>query len=263
VFITHHGTYIDGFAGPQQECETESWAAKLVLASEPKWMRHFHLCDKSRAQIKRLEALSREQPTHDSAGRKIARDIHVYPGDFNTTVDKILASGNIKESEATFCLLDQRTFQCEWQTVEKLARHKKVGTKIELFYFLANWWFDRALSGVKNFDIIARWWGRDDWKELFPMSRIERRNLIVNRMRTELGYKSVKAWEIFNRRDGGATMYYMIHATDHPEGPPQMSRAYRDTVRSIDNSEQYQLWAEPKEPDSDPGAPAPQAQRTA
>jgi hypothetical protein len=28
VYITHHGTYIDGFAGPQAECETDSWAAK-------------------------------------------------------------------------------------------------------------------------------------------------------------------------------------------------------------------------------------------
>lgn len=33
VLLTKHGTYIDidGFAGPQSECETDSWAAKLVF----------------------------------------------------------------------------------------------------------------------------------------------------------------------------------------------------------------------------------------
>ena len=42
VLLTKHGTYIDGFAGPQEECETDSWSAKLVLASEPQWIKHFH-----------------------------------------------------------------------------------------------------------------------------------------------------------------------------------------------------------------------------
>jgi hypothetical protein len=40
VYITRHGTYIEGFAGPQGECETESLAAKLVLANRPAWIRH-------------------------------------------------------------------------------------------------------------------------------------------------------------------------------------------------------------------------------
>src|SRR5581483_7455378 len=51
VFITHHGTYIDGFAGPQEERESDCWAAKLVLQSEPRWLRHFHLCDLKRTQV--------------------------------------------------------------------------------------------------------------------------------------------------------------------------------------------------------------------
>ena len=76
VFITKHGTYIDGFAGPQEECETDSWSAKLVLASEPRWIRHFHLCDAKRSQVKRLEDLKKAQPSRDSEGKKIHRDIH-------------------------------------------------------------------------------------------------------------------------------------------------------------------------------------------
>ena len=45
VLITRHGVYIDGFAGPQQPDQPDSWAAKLVLESEPRWMREFALCD--------------------------------------------------------------------------------------------------------------------------------------------------------------------------------------------------------------------------
>ena len=94
--------------------------------------------------------------------------------------------------------------------MEKLARYKKSGHKIELFYFLANGWLERALSGQKDLDVLARWWGQDDWTELRKMSRDERRDALVLRMKRDLGYQSVKAWPIYERQDGGAVMYYMI-----------------------------------------------------
>ncbi len=241
VYITKHGTYIDGFAGPQQERETDSWAAKLVLESEPRRMRHFHLCDANRAQIGRLENLRAAQPILDSLGKPINRNITIYPGDFNQQVDKILDTGSISEKEATFCLLDQRTFECNWATVQKLARYKKSGMKIELFYFLANSWFERALSAQKDLDKLAEWWGRDDWTELHNMGRDKRRDLLVERFMTELGYEHVLPWEIFRRHSGGTVMYYMIHATDHPDAPIQMSRAYRNTVKSLESTEQLDL----------------------
>src|SRR5580704_2855389 len=81
VFITKHGTYIDGFAGPQEERVTDCWAAKLVLESEPRWMRHFHLCDNERSQIVFLEELKASQPLVDASGAKICRDINIYGGD--------------------------------------------------------------------------------------------------------------------------------------------------------------------------------------
>jgi three-Cys-motif partner protein len=97
VYITKHGTYIDGFAGPQVGRSTDSWAAKLVLESEPKRLRHFHLCDASPAQIKHLEALKASQPEADSKGKKTIRDISVYAGDFNQRVDDILNAGTISD----------------------------------------------------------------------------------------------------------------------------------------------------------------------
>jgi three-Cys-motif partner protein len=241
VLLTKHGTYIDGFAGPQSECETESWAAKLVLASEPRWIRHFHLCDENRGQIARLTELKNCQPSHDSKGRKLHRKIHLYHGDFNHKVDEILGGNTITEKEATFCLLDQRTFECQWQAIEKLASYKKSGNKIEIFYFLANGWLERALAAQKDTDVLAQWWGRDDWTQLRQMSREGRRDAIVDRLKRELRYKSVKAWPIFERENGGAIMYYMIHATDHPEAPKFMSRAYRRAVLPLEPIEQLTL----------------------
>jgi three-Cys-motif partner protein len=254
VYITHHGTYLDGFAGPQAECETDSWAAKLVLNSKPQWLRKFHLCDMNRMQVQRLKALKAAQPEKDDAGKPVNRTIEVYQGNFNQKVDEMLAAAGITEKEATFALLDQRTFECDWATVEKLARYKQFGNKIELFYFLANGWLDRALSGQKDVDKLARWWGRDDWAKLKAMSREQRRDAIVERMKSEFGYQSVKAYPIYNRDSGGSIMYYMIHATDHPEGPIQMARAYRNTVRSDEPYEDRRMmlpFLEPKEPDSE------------
>jgi three-Cys-motif partner protein len=254
VLLTKHGTYIDGFAGPQSECETDSWAAKLVMASEPRWIRHLHLCDEKKGQVDRLTELKKLQPTHDSKGRKLNRNIHIYHGDFNQRVDDILGGGTISEKEATFCLLDQRTFECQWQSIAKLASYKKTGNKIELFYFLANGWLERALAAQKDTEVIAQWWGRDDWTQLRQMGRDQRRDAIIQRLKSEFKYKSVKAWPIFEREDGGAIMYYMIHATDHPEAPKFMNRAYRRAVLPLESIEQLTLALIIEDDDSRPGA---------
>lgn len=36
VYITHHGTYLDAFAGPQTDRSEQAWTAQMVLESEPK-----------------------------------------------------------------------------------------------------------------------------------------------------------------------------------------------------------------------------------
>src|SRR5262249_52464836 len=99
VFITKHGTYIDGFAGPQNEHTDAPCAARLVLESEPCWMRHFHLCDAKRKQVTFLNAIKAAQPERDSKGNLIKRDITVYHGDFNIKVDEILKNAKISETE--------------------------------------------------------------------------------------------------------------------------------------------------------------------
>lgn len=243
VLVTRHGTYIDGFAGPQeQDGSSEMWSARQVLESEPRWFRHFHLFDKEKQQVEYLQQLKAIQPARDSKGRKIYRDINIRQGDFNVLVHDLLNSKIIKQTEATFCLLDQRTFECHWATVKALAEYKNAeNNKIELFYFLPIGWLGRALSAQQDVSVLEKWWGGPDWQRLLSMSNQKCADTFVERFRLEFGYSSVKAWPIFGRASGGKIMYYMVHATDHPDAPLLMSRAYERAVQPKETYEQLEM----------------------
>jgi three-Cys-motif partner protein len=243
VYITKHGTYIDGFAGPQKPDHPEMWAANLVLANEPRWLRHFHLFDVSPTKVQQLVTLRDKQPKVDSNGKKFKRDIQIYQGDFNSRIGELLDKRSISDKEATFCLLDQRTFECQWETVKRLANYKSKGNnKIELFYFLAIGWLGRALSGQKDMETLEAWWGRDDYLDFCRMSNADRVIAVTNRFKQELGYKSTKPWPIYEKLHGkGQVMYYMIHATDHPEAPGLMRRAYERAVKPKETHDQLLL----------------------
>lgn len=237
VLVTKHGSYIDGFAGPQRPANPEMWAAKLVLESEPKRLRHFYLFDKSERQIHQLRQLEKIQP------KVKGRTIQIIYGDFNVEARRILQRGEISQKEATFCLLDQRTFQCQWGTVAELASYKKPGNpKIELFYFLAGRWLRRALSAVRNPKLLELWWGRTDWKTLRAMTPKSVMDEIVGRFKCELGYQSAKPYPIYEREGSKAIVYYMIHATDHPAAPALMTRAYNRVVQPRETPEQFKLF---------------------
>ena len=222
VLITRHGAYIDGFAGPQRADAHNSWAAKLVLESEPKFLREFWLCELNPKRVAALEAMLKSQ--EPVTGRKIS----VVPGDFNQTVDMVLSQCGISDATASFCLLDQHTFECEWRTLQKLAKFKQGGYKIELLYFLASGWLDRALKGTtRNVGRIERWWGRDDWRKLRGISTWSRALILAERFKKELGYAHAFPWPIYKRGRGqGRLMFHMVHATDHPAAPRIMNRAY-------------------------------------
>jgi three-Cys-motif partner protein len=223
VLVTRHGTYIDGFAGPQY-LDVDEYAAKLVLERELE--RHpgcgiFHLVDVGATQVRALQQL---------AARSRARDVRVYRGDFNKVVDQILQPDVLRPTEATFCLLDQRTFECRWDTVRKLAAYRATGYKIELFYFLTNGWLERAFAALEDYDKWQAWWGRSDWQSVASMTRRQRAEELCRRFQMELGYQFAHAWAIYDKPTS-RVMYYMIHASDHPEAPKLMERAYTDSVR--------------------------------
>lgn len=227
TYVTKHGAYIDGFAAPQRRDMSEICSARLVLENEPKRVTHFWLCDRDPHGISLLEKIA-------CVNQHKGRRIYVLKGDFNVTVSEVLASGEITAKKATFALLDQRTFECAWDTVAKLAAYKPSldpkTMKIEIFYFFATGWLDRSIAAVKRPETAAkldRWWGRPDWRTLQGMESIARAKMLVARFKKELGYKYVHPYAIHNRRRGRRTMYHMIHATDHPEASPLMLRAYR------------------------------------
>ena len=250
VLITKHGTYIDGFAGPQGRESDDSWAAKLALESEPRLLRHFHLFDSHDEQIRHLSNLKQSQPPPRQVRRpgkkpwkERERVITIHKGDFNHALPGLLRGGGVKQdNEAIFCLLDQRTFECHWSTVQALACYKAEGNKVEIFYFLPNAWLGRALANQRNERPVDDWWGGDGWKIWINLvDRHERTQVFVKRFKDELGYWSAKAWPIYKTQEGGMTMYYMIHATDHPDAPALMARAYANAVRPMESQEQLQL----------------------
>ena len=225
VLITKHGAYIDGFAVPQDDKHPETWAAKLALEMEPKFLRDFWLCDLSSKGTKLLEGL---RATHDGTG-KPKRRVAVLEGDFNTRLAEILASGRITEKTATFALLDQRTFECEWRTIDALSRHK-TSNKIELFYFFPTGWIDRSIVAVKRpekMKEVEAWWGRPDWRNLRSMDSLARARKVAGRFEQELGYGKAEIFPIHDAKEGGRVMYHMIHASDHAEALSLMVRAYR------------------------------------
>jgi three-Cys-motif partner protein len=241
VQVTRHGTYIDGFAGPQDPNHLDAWSAAQVLTSEPKWLTRFYLCELKRESVKALERLKQEQPViRDKNDRVVKRKIEIFPGDFNVTVDDVLARG-IPPKEAVFCLLDQRTFECHWNTVEKLAAYKKGGFKIELLYFLGIGWLHRSMSGITNVQKMNGWWGSSDWRKLKTMGHFDVAELVRKRFEDELGYKRAAHYPIYESDGSNRIMYYMVHASDHPEAHRFMVRAHNRVVRAQVKDSQMKL----------------------
>ena len=241
VLITRHGTYIDGFAGPQKPSIADSWTAKRVLESRPRWFRHFYLFDILQTQVRRLECLRDAQPARTP--KEASRNILITPGNFNQTISSFLGNHPIKDKEAAFCLLDQRTFECNWETVRTLAMPKQGGRKIELFYFLPNAWLDRAVKALKKErdQRMCCWWGASDWQNLLDKRGIERGILLCERFKQELGYTYAYPFPIFSRANGGRTMYFMIHASDHEEAPKLMFRAYGRALEPLESRKELEV----------------------
>lgn len=227
LMVTRHGIYIDGFSGPQYRDALDKWSAKRVVEIQPRWLTKFYLCELSPTSAELLRSMVAEQPPRIPK-KEPKRVIEVIEGDFNEKVSEILAKGTISAKQAAFCLLDQRTFECHWSTVEALARHKSTN-KIELLYFLPIKWFQRALAAQKNTDVLDRWWGDDTWRDLRGISNDGVREAFQRKFK-QLGYRHVCCWPIYSSSRATNIMYYMIQATDHDEAPKIMFRAYKQAV---------------------------------
>jgi len=239
LFITKNGVYIDGFAGPQRHANLDMWCAARVMKIQPYWLKHHYLFELADKSIPCLRNLIDELTVIRSKGFVA----EIFHGDVNVELPILFDRNVIRDKSACFCLLDQRTFECHWSTVKRIAGYKKDGNKIEILYFLANGWLDRSLvATTRNKDKLEKWWGRPDYMHLRGMSGIERAKLMAKRFSEELGYSFVDPWAIYRSRSSRRVMYYLIHATDHPEAPKLMSRAYRQAVDDTIPAQQMELF---------------------
>ena len=219
LLVTKHGVYLDLFAGPQHATDTENWSVRRVLERRTEGnpsIRHYAVCDIKRKQAERLRDVGKNHPS-----------FRVYEGDANERVHQMLNEAPLTSKTACFCLIDQRTFECHWTTVEAVARYKREGYKIELFYFLAQTWLDRAWASTQNKEKLAAWWGKGDHERFRKLPSVARALALCDRFRDELDYTYSDPFSIHEKGEGSRTMYYMIHASDHPAACGLMARAYQ------------------------------------
>ena len=240
VFITRHGTYIDAFAGPTEcryhtilDCqESPRQRTKVVAPTSIYSTNHLNKCNDCSnwpqrtslgmcrfIKATRIRSFSRYSQWHRSVKRR-----------------------------PRFAYWISEPFQCEWQLCEHVSKLRPGTRKVEQFYFLANWWMSRALSGIKTpegEEKARAWFGQDDWRTLGSLTSLERAEVFADKFKTELGYRSVKPWPIYRRDNAtGGVMYYMIHATDHDEAPKLMYRAYCKAVDPPESVDQLSLALE-------------------
>ncbi len=231
LLVTKHGAYLDLFAGPKGEQFNDDWSVKRVLerrSPNNPALRYYGLCDANPKQLTHLESLAKQ---HADSGHKIK----IYRGDANVQIDRMLS--DLPEM-ATFCLIDQRTLECTWDTVRKVAAHKQ-RYKIEVFYFLAQAWMDRAWKSTNDKGHLRQFWGRDDYETFIQLESVQRAQAFCRRFSQELAYAHVHPYSIHEKGSDSKTMYYMIHASDHPRAPVFMSEAYARVRRdNLDGAEQ-------------------------
>ena len=241
VQITHNGTYIDAFAGPQEPDKPEMWSAKLVIESRPRWFRKFHLFELKESSVALLHQLRDSQPPRDKVKKEPKRKIDIHAGDFNQNIQRVLAENPVGDKEASFCLLDQRTRECDWQSVKTVATHKNGGNKIELFYFFPEGWINRSIAELKidKEEKLEKWWGNSNWKDLLKWTGADRARFVCKRFKSELNYKHVHPFAIYEKKEkGGRVMYYMIHASDHDAATGLMNRAYGKALDIKESADQ-------------------------
>ena len=89
---------------------------------------------------------------------------------------------------------------------------------------------------------LGKWWGNESWKKLRGLHGQERGLFLADRFRREFGYKYAYPFPIYEKEEGvGKVMFWMVHASDHPEAAKLMVRAYRNVVSPLEPIEQLQI----------------------
>ncbi len=243
IRVTKSSYYIDAFAGYQrEESKEQTWAAKLVLDIEPKFLKRFYLFEQDPGKIAALEELRAQ---HDTGWRLLSsRKVEVFEGDCNVEIPRYFDMHPLNKRYPVFCLLDQHTRQCTWELVRYLSRVKTKGSKVEILYFLAQGWLDRSWHLSSKQQEINDWWGGDDWQCFREMGSVERSECMESRFIGELGYKYAQAFPIMKEGQRGRTMFWLIHASDDSRANVLMAKAYQEIGLSLPDKSYEQMEAD-------------------
>lgn len=234
--------YLDLFAGQAENVSRSRsehpirGSARRALDTQPPFtvMRFFELESRASSLDNALKA---EYPD---------RDFRVVPGDCNTTIAPVLAELAPLNWAPTFAFLDQQSTEVQWQTLQRLARHKRADKpKIELWLLCASGLLPRGLRfrteavDATVADRMSSMFGTEIWTEALQATRENRltgaefraelTNLMRWRLERELGYKTTLVFKVTNTT--GVGIFDMIFATDHPAGQKIMSYIYSKAMR--------------------------------
>jgi three-Cys-motif partner protein len=174
------------------------------------------------------------------------RDQRVVAGDCNQTINDVLAElvRHDLNWAPTFAFIDQQGPDVLWETLERLADHKKGRPyKVELWMFFGNGLLPRGL-GIRSPDEtfarrVDRMLGTTAWREAYnarrsgDLSPEDFRDELVNwarwRLEQTLGYAYTHTFEL--RNVAGVPIYAMVFATDNAAGNRIMGGLYGKAVR--------------------------------
>lgn len=173
---TRAGTtvYLDLFAGQSENISRERTghvirgSARRALDTSPPFsvLRFFELTPNASDLD---HALRSEYPN---------RDFRVVPGDCNQTIDQVLHELRPVNWAPTFAFLDQQSTEVKWDTLERLANHKRANKpKVELWLLCASGLLPRGLR-LRRSEIddnvanqMSLMFGTEQWREALAATR--------------------------------------------------------------------------------------------
>jgi three-Cys-motif partner protein len=236
---SYHRYYIDGFAGCGQGIDPSTGeqydgSARLCFDVEPPFTRCF-LIENDPARAATLGDLA-----------DVYRNARVIPGDVNARIEEALAE--IEPQAATFAFLDPEGTQLHWDTVRRLAEHKRgqSKTKIELLILFPLQMCVLRLLNFKtgkvpqaHIDKLERMLGAESPWRLIWRKRLTGEITTPEETRAafldaychqikKLGYAHVLAREVVG--DDGRPLYYLVFASDHDAGKRIMKHEFAASV---------------------------------
>lgn len=217
--------YIDAFAGPgthklRRTTQTFDGSPRIALGVEPPFTKCFFI------ELTKKSARSLEELKTEFADR--AETIEVLLGDCNARIDEILDF--LPQWAPCFAFLDPEGTELSWQTIEKLAGHKKgYKYKIELFILFPYdmglvrlLWHDLERFQQTGYrELLDKIYGNTNWQSIHEkratgrltaeQARDEFLDLYMTQLE-ELGYRYVI--ERLIEDDRGRPLYFLIFATD-------------------------------------------------